>query len=107
MHVCSVIYNQALSIASTCGIVGEVLRSERVQLAGNGRQRGSRRWAGRLAAAVVTTSIVVLAGCGNTYRPVLAAIGVIGPAGQPTKYAVAVSSPGPNSNGLMTMVDFS
>lgn len=107
MHVCSVIYNQALSIASTCGIVGEVLRLERMQSAGKGRQRGSRKWAGRLVAAAVTASIGVLAGCGNTYRPVLTTIGVIGPAGQPTKYAVAVSSPGPNANGLMTMVDFS
>jgi YVTN family beta-propeller protein len=48
-----------------------------------------------------------LAGCGNQYRPVLATIGVVGPAGQPQKYAIAVSSPSPTSNGLMTMVDFS
>jgi len=60
-----------------------------------------------MAALAVATSVVALAGCGNTYRPVLATIGVVGPAGQPTKYAVAISSPGPNSNGLMTLVDFS
>ena len=48
-----------------------------------------------------------MAGCGNTYRPVVATIGVVGPAGQPTKYAIAVSSPSATSNGLMTMVDFS
>jgi DNA-binding beta-propeller fold protein YncE len=35
------------------------------------------------------------------------AIAVVGPAAQPAKYAMAVSSPGPNSNGLVTMVDFS
>ena len=60
-----------------------------------------------MAALAVATSVAALAGCGNTYRPVLATIGVVGPAGQPTKYAVAISSPGPNSNGLMTLVDFS
>jgi YVTN family beta-propeller protein len=60
----------------------------------------------------------MVAGCGNTYRPVLATIGAVGPAGQPTKYAVAVSTPTPPgnpcpltgqllSNGLLTMVDFS
>jgi YVTN family beta-propeller protein len=36
-----------------------------------------------------------------------ATIGLIGPAGQPAKYAVAISSPSPTSNGLLTMVDFS
>lgn len=60
-----------------------------------------------LAAAAIAASFMAVTGCGNTYRPVLATIGVIGPAGQPLKYAVAVSTPGPNSNGLMTMVDFS
>ena len=35
------------------------------------------------------------AGCGNTYRPVVATIGVVGPAGQPQKYAIAVSTPNP------------
>jgi DNA-binding beta-propeller fold protein YncE len=34
------------------------------------------------------------------------AIGVVGPAAQPTKYAIAVSSPSATSNGLLTMVDF-
>jgi DNA-binding beta-propeller fold protein YncE len=60
----------------------------------------------------------MVAGCGNTYRPVVSTIGLVGPAGQPTKYAIAVSTPTPpgspcplageqTSNGLMTMVDFS
>jgi DNA-binding beta-propeller fold protein YncE len=49
----------------------------------------------------------MMAGCGNAYRPVVSAIGVVGPAAQPTKYAIAVSSPSATSNGLMTMVDFS
>lgn len=101
-----VIYNQTLSIASKRGIVGEVLRSGREQSGGRVIESGPR-WMGRLAAAVVITGTAALAGCGNTYRPVLASIGVVGPAGQPTKYVVAVSSPGPTAKGLMTMADFS
>lgn len=47
-----------------------------------------------MAAAVgLTAGVGALAGCGNAYRPVLATIGVVGPAGQPTKYAIAVSTP--------------
>jgi hypothetical protein len=47
----------------------------------------------RVAAAGLAACVGALAGCGNTYRPVVATIGVVGPAGQPTKYAVAVSTP--------------
>ncbi len=60
-----------------------------------------------VAAAGLVACLGAVAGCGNTYRPVVATIGLVGPAGQPTKYAIAVSSPSPTSNGLMTMVDFS
>jgi hypothetical protein len=42
-----------------------------------------------IAAALLTT------GCGVQYRPVISAINPVGPAGQPTKYAVAVSNPNP------------
>jgi DNA-binding beta-propeller fold protein YncE len=64
--------------------------------------------AGRPGAAGAGLAIVAaaLAGCGNTYRPVVSAINPVGPAGQPQKYALAISSPGPASNGLLTMVDF-
>lgn len=51
--------------------------------------------------------LIASLGCGNTYRPVVAAINPVGPAGQPTKYAVAISSPAPNANGLATIADFS
>jgi DNA-binding beta-propeller fold protein YncE len=62
----------------------------------------------RFAAAAGLAALAgALAGCGNAYRPVVASIGVTGPAGQPTKYAIAVSSPTPTSPGIMTMVDFS
>ena len=57
--------------------------------------------------AVVGTVAVAMVGCGNTYRPVVSAINPVGPAGQPQKYALAISSPSPTSNGLLTMVDFS
>ncbi len=46
-------------------------------------------------------------GCGASYRPVVTAINPVGPAGQPQKYAVAISQPTPNGNGLLTIVDFS
>jgi DNA-binding beta-propeller fold protein YncE len=58
-------------------------------------------------AAGLAASLAMIAGCGNAYRSVESTIGVVGPAGQPTKYAIAVSSPSATSNGLMTMVDFS
>jgi DNA-binding beta-propeller fold protein YncE len=47
-----------------------------------------------------------MAGCGNQYRPVVSAINPVGPASQPTKYAIAVSAPSPTSPGLLTFVDF-
>ena len=72
------------------------------------------------AAAGLAACVGIVAGCGNTYRPVVATIGAVGPAGQPTKYAMVVSSPSlltpsqqcpaagqPTPNGLLTMVDFS
>jgi hypothetical protein len=55
----------------------------------------------------MSVAVALTAGCGNTYRPVISAINPVGPAGQPTKYAVAVSEPAPNTPGLLTIVDFS
>jgi DNA-binding beta-propeller fold protein YncE len=46
-------------------------------------------------------------GCGNTYRPVVSAINPVGPAAQPQKFAVAISSTGATAPGLVTFVDFS
>jgi DNA-binding beta-propeller fold protein YncE len=48
-----------------------------------------------------------MAGCGNQYRPVVSAINPVGPATQPTKYAIAISAPSTTSPGLLTFVDFS
>jgi DNA-binding beta-propeller fold protein YncE len=50
---------------------------------------------------------ILAAGCGNQYRPVVSAINPVGPASQPTKYAIAVSAPSITSPGLLTFVDFS
>lgn len=60
-------------------------------------------------AYVAAASVVAVftAGCGASYRPVVSAINPVGPAGQPTKYAVAISSPAPGAPGLVTIVDFS
>ena len=47
-------------------------------------------------------------GCGQQYRPVVAAISPVGPAGQPAKYAIAVSNPSATgTSGLLSVVDFS
>jgi YVTN family beta-propeller protein len=50
---------------------------------------------------------VLISGCGETYRPVISAINPVGPAAQPQKYAVVISSPSSTSNGLLTIVDYS
>ncbi len=60
----------------------------------------------RTAFAVATTSLAFSA-CGNNYRPVVSAINPVGPAGQPTKYAVAISSTGATTPGLVTLIDYS
>jgi len=57
--------------------------------------------------ALTAAALASILGCGNTYRPVVSAINPVGPAGQPTKYAVAVSSPSQTLPGLVTIVDFS
>ena len=46
-------------------------------------------------------------GCGNNYRPVVTAINPVGPAAQPSKYAVAISNPSATGPGLVTITDFS
>jgi len=71
---------------------------------------GRRRTAGSLASvAVLAIGFATLStlGCGNQYRPVVSAINPVGPAGQPTKFASAVSNPNSSGLGLLTVVDFS
>lgn len=80
-----------------------------VEAEGNTKPRAYRltiRSAARLALTVA--GMVSVIGCGSTYRPVVTAINPVGPAAQPQKYAVAVSSsPDPKLPGLVTLVDFS
>lgn len=77
----------------------------------------------RNSLAILTTgfaAVLFTSGCGNQYRPVVTAINPVGPAGQPTKYAVAISNPsasaatcgsayatGAGETGLITIVDVS
>jgi hypothetical protein len=78
---------------------------------------GNRLCRTKLAGIAVLTisfaAVLSTVGCGNQYRPVVSAIGPVGPAGQQTKFAVAVSNPCPTllptcgSLGLATIVDFS
>ncbi len=56
---------------------------------------------------MAAVALGALSGCGATYRPVVAAISPIGPAAQPQKFAVAISSPSSTTPGLVTLVDFS
>jgi YVTN family beta-propeller protein len=58
-------------------------------------------------AVLTVTFASVITGCGVQYRPVVSAIGPVGPASQPQKFAVAISSPSITSPGLATVVDFS
>jgi DNA-binding beta-propeller fold protein YncE len=97
----TLIYNRALSIlnrnqafARKCLTPGAVLHSERIA---------------RIAAIPTSLALfsLVLAGCGSNYRPVISAINPVGPAGQPQKFVVAVSSTGASTSGIATIVDFS
>ena len=64
----------------------------------------------RNSLAILTTGLAAVlftSGCGNQYRPVVTAINPVGPASQPTKYAIAISNPGAKLTGLITIVDVS
>ncbi len=50
---------------------------------------------------------VLIGGCGDNYRPVVAPINTSGPASQPTSYAVVVSAPSPTTPGVVTFIDYS
>ena len=50
---------------------------------------------------------VLMSGCGDNYRPVVIPIATNGPAPQPASYAVVVSSTGPATPGVVTIIDFS
>ncbi len=62
----------------------------------------------RLVQAGVTLfAVSILAGCGDTYRPVVTPINPSGPAAQPSSLAVVISSPSTTSPGVATVIDYS
>ena len=72
---------------------------------------GNRLRRSKLAGIAILTisfaAVLSTVGCGNQYRPVVSSIGPVGPAGQPEKFAVAISNPSANNSlGLATIVDF-
>lgn len=88
------------------------MRLGRIEVKGTPEVRTDRRsMRSRVQAistfALAAVSLGSIAGCGNTYRPVVTSINPVGPASQPTKYAIVISSPGPKLPGLVTIVDFS
>jgi YVTN family beta-propeller protein len=50
---------------------------------------------------------VLVAGCGNNYRPTVTPVASTGPAAQVTSYVVAVSSPSATAPGVATIIDYS
>jgi DNA-binding beta-propeller fold protein YncE len=58
-------------------------------------------------ACAVAGAVSLIAGCGNSYRPVVTPVNTIGPASQPISYAVVVSAPSPTTSGIATVIDYS
>jgi DNA-binding beta-propeller fold protein YncE len=58
-------------------------------------------------AGAAFAAAALIAGCGNSYRPVVTPINPSGPAAQPASYAAIVSAPSPTSAGIVTIVDYS
>jgi hypothetical protein len=115
-----VIYNRTLSIANTSTNAGAVLHLAAIEAKATTQSRPHQnpvrpralRSKLSLAAilAVLAPGLGLITGCGNNYRPVVSAINPVGPAAQPQKFAVAISSTGTPTNptpGLLTFVDFS
>lgn len=80
------------------------LRNTLTPACGSPRRRHHLRSSAAVLGAV---AVLALAGCGNTYRPVITAINPVGPASQPQKYAVAISDTGTGRPGLATIINFS
>jgi DNA-binding beta-propeller fold protein YncE len=116
-----VIYNRTLSIANTSTNAGAVLHLASIEAKGTTQSRPHRRklrsatqairstLSLAAVAVVLASSLGLITGCGNTYRPVVSAINPVGPAAQPQKFAVAISNTGTSASptaGLLTFVDF-
>ncbi|MGA2349272.1 MAG: YncE family protein [Terracidiphilus sp.] len=60
-----------------------------------------------IQAGVVLAAAVLVAGCGNNYRPTVTPINPPGPASQPSSLAVVVSAPAAPFPGVATIIDYS
>ena len=58
-------------------------------------------------AGAALVAAVLVAGCGNNYRPVVTPVNSNGPAAQVTSYAVVVSATVAGSPGVATIIDYS
>ncbi len=94
--------------------IGGVFRGPKRPLVGAGlhygfvrKRAGKRRQGAEFGKGLSLSLLLALLGCGQQYRPVVSAINPVGPAGQPTKYAIAISNPSASNPGLLTAVDFS
>lgn len=58
-------------------------------------------------AGAALAAAILIAGCGNSYRPVITPINPSGPPAQPTGFTVVVSSPSTSSLGVATVLDYS
>jgi DNA-binding beta-propeller fold protein YncE len=67
--------------------------------------RSGRALARFVQAGAAFTAAALIAGCGNSYRPVVTPINPSGPAAQVTSYAVVVSAPSA-SLGVATIIDW-
>ncbi|HXB63182.1 MAG TPA: hypothetical protein VNU94_10070 [Acidobacteriaceae bacterium] len=63
----------------------------------------------RNAMASLALGVVLLgaAGCGDVFRPPVSSISPVGPAAQPSRYAVATADPGNGQPGIFNIIDFS
>jgi YVTN family beta-propeller protein len=52
-------------------------------------------------------AVLLIAGCGSTYRPVVTPITPSGPPAQPSSYVVVVSAPSTTTPGIATVIDYS
>ncbi len=77
--------------------MGAVLHSDRKSVLASRRTR---------LVSALSVGAFFLAGCGSQYRPVVSSINPVGPAGQPTKLIVAISSTGATTPGLVNFIDF-
>ena len=58
-------------------------------------------------AGALLAAAVLVAGCGNNYRPVVTPINPSGPPAQPKSLVVAVTAPSPIKPGIATIIDYS